>query len=72
MCGDEDILYGRSPKGVVNARKKILKFVNVLKKITSIFSLILAKSIACDWKYVNTALDVLVGSYTSRFSHGKN
>ena len=33
MCGDEDILSGRSPKNVLNARKKILEFVNDLKKL---------------------------------------
>ena len=35
MCGEEDFLFRKGSKVVLNARKKILNFLNVLKKLST-------------------------------------
>ena len=35
MCGEEDFLFRKGSKVVLNARKKILNFLNVLKKLSA-------------------------------------
>ena len=34
MCGEEDFLFRKGSKVVLNARKKIMNFLNVLKKLS--------------------------------------